>query len=218
MRHALLSATIAGLLLAAPLARAAELDAYRFDAAGPLADAEQYPPWTDLITRHRAERSRISACLEERSACPPHLRGYRYLIERAMRYSDRRKLDLVNHFINERRWVTERRDSGQRDRWSTLHAFLRDGGDCEDFAIAKYFMLRDLGFAAAALRIVIAWDYTMNENHAVVAVQLGDRALLLETDNTIRYPREHGDYRFLYAINEDHVWDHVEGRVQVAAR
>ena len=70
-------------------------------------------------------------------------------------------------------------------------------------------MLRDLGFVADDLRVVISWDRKMRAYHAVVAVNMDGRALLMETDDTIRRPREHREYRFVFAINEIGMWDHA---------
>ena len=53
-------------------------------------------------------------------------------------------------------------------------------GDCEDFAIAKYFALRDLGFPASQMRIVVLKDTLRNLDHAVTAVYLDGDAWILD--------------------------------------
>lgn len=212
MKKTLLVSVALQLALIPALAGGGEYQAYTFDNDEErIAAANEYPPWARLMARHTRERALLTACLADRDACPKHLRGYHYLIQRIRQYSPRRKLDLVNHYINKRHWVTEREIHAERigDEWQTLNEFFAEGGDCEDFAIAKYFMLRDLGFAPDELRVVVAWDYTVDEYHAVVAVNLKGRVVLLETDNTIVYPRKHGNYKFLYSINEIAVWDHL---------
>ena len=47
---------------------------------------------------------------------------------------------------------------------------MRMSGDCEDYAIAKFFALRQLGFGAEQMRIVILWDEIRGIGHAVLAV------------------------------------------------
>ncbi len=64
------------------------------------------------------------------------------------------KLKTVNDFFNK---ITYKRDSihwKQNDYWASPFEFLGTGaGDCEDYAIAKYFALRELGIPDSKLRI-----------------------------------------------------------------
>ncbi len=185
---------------------------YRFDDEPLLlAHAMAFAPWATLMDRFGAERPITLACLEDRKSCPHYLKGYRLIVQRARSVGDFGKLHLVNRFINKRRWVSDdfRTDEMSNDIWLTPIRFLRDGGDCEDFAVAKYFMLRDLGFEPDNLRIVISSDHKTREPHAVVAVRIGDKVLLMETDDTVRRAREHHKYRFLYSVNENYFWDHA---------
>ena len=66
------------------------------------------------------------------------------------------KLRRVNDFINQR--ITFDDDMsvwGQNDYWATpLETFGKGRGDCEDFAIAKYYSLIDLGIPINKLRLV----------------------------------------------------------------
>ena len=66
------------------------------------------------------------------------------------------KLTLVNRFWNQR--VREAEDSavwGQVDYWATpLESLARGAGDCEDFAIGKYFSLVRMGVDSAKLRFI----------------------------------------------------------------
>jgi len=99
---------------------------------------------------------------------------------------------------------------GSRRHWSSLYQFLIKGGDCEDYASSKYFMLRELGFDAADLRVVVERSRELGGIHAVLAVRRPDGAIwLLDSDNRIR-KRSHRGYRFIYAMNERFVWDHRE--------
>lgn len=66
------------------------------------------------------------------------------------------KLTLVNRFWNQR--VREAEDLavwGQVDYWATpLESLARGAGDCEDFAIGKYFSLVRMGVDSAKLRFI----------------------------------------------------------------
>ncbi len=86
--------------------------------------------------------------------------------------------------------------------------FVRRGGDCEDYATTKYFLLRTLGFTSDDLRVLVVYDRRLRDYHAVLAVRSAPGSIwLLESDNTIQKGGLYG-YRYVFAINEDSIWDH----------
>ena len=66
------------------------------------------------------------------------------------------KIKRVNEFFNRRiTWGEDQKIWGEVDFWATPVDTLGKGmGDCEDFAIAKYFTLVNLGIPVAKLRLV----------------------------------------------------------------
>jgi predicted transglutaminase-like cysteine proteinase len=70
---------------------------------------------------------------------------------------DRAKLQRVNDYVNETPFQCDAAQWCVEDYWATPIEFLANhGGDCEDFAIAKYFALRALNIADDRLRLVYA--------------------------------------------------------------
>lgn len=70
---------------------------------------------------------------------------------------DNDKLRVVNDFMHETPFYCDPVLWCAEDFWATPLEFLaNDGGDCEDFSIAKYFTLKALGIADDKLRIVYA--------------------------------------------------------------
>jgi len=68
---------------------------------------------------------------------------------------------------------------------SGVHRWRRSpwgGGDCEDYAIAKYVALRLAGIAPEDLRIVVMHDTIHGEDHAVAAARLDGRWLTLDNN------------------------------------
>ena len=201
-----LVAWVACSTLFAAFVHASALADYDFDRGDRLSSADAYRPWHNLMQRHAAERALLDACRSDESQCPRYLRGYRHVMEAAPALSRNEQLLLVDRFVDRREWRIEHlRD----DEWRSLTAFLRDGGDCEDFAIAKYFILRDLGFTADELRVVVAQEAHSNRQHALLAVRLGSVVKLFDSDNHIYTPRSHWNYDFIYSINETALWDHA---------
>ncbi len=215
MRNSRLALALSLLL---PIAAAA---GYRFDAPETyLTKAEALPAWGATLSRHLEERILIQNCLAAEEHCDRRLKGLRIVLEKGANLAPDQKLRLVNRYVNKRRYRKDRRQmslsvaqGGQaklRNHWTTLLDFLYKGGDCEDYATAKYFLLRELGFAAKDMRIVVSYDRSVREHHAVLAIrQDDDSSWLLEIDNSIRKSRQ-SDYRFIYAINENGIWDHAQ--------
>lgn len=201
--------------------------AYPFDDGERIADAVDWPAFAAMLERRGAEAAGLAACREDAGDCASHLRRARVILERGADLDRERQLRLVNRFVNDRRYRQDRRRTTEgaagparlASHWKTLDEFLSRGGDCEDFAAAKYFLLRELGIPAADMRIVVARDWTVNEHHALLAVRRRsagggregdseeDGAWLLDTDDRMT-TRKPAIYRYEYAVNELGVWDH----------
>jgi len=194
---------------------------YRFDSPETyLAEASALPAWAHTLEKHADERVTIAACMATEAECEGRLNALRVIIRKGVNLEPDQQLKLVNRYINKRRYRRDRRqmslsvaEGGQaklRNHWTTLLDFLYRGGDCEDYATAKYFLLREMGYAADDMRVVVSYDRSVREHHAVLAIRQPDNSSwLLELDNTIRKTRQRG-YRFIYAINENGIWDHEE--------
>ena len=60
--------------------------------------------------------------------------------------SEMRKINVVNTWFNEIRYMSDQKNYNQSDYWATPYEFVgRDAGDCEDYVIAKYYTLKALG-------------------------------------------------------------------------
>jgi len=187
---------------------------YRFDATGDfLAPADAWQPWRDLIARNLADLELISTCADEAAACPPKLQALRHLLDRAAALSEDDRVRAVNAYVNRRRYRDDRSQHGPDgtlpNEWQTLIEFLSHGGDCEDFAVAKYFLLRQLDLPADRLRVVIARERAGRAYHALLAYRAADSVWLVETDGSIYRRGRHHDYQFLFSLSEDGIWDHA---------
>jgi len=117
--------------------------------------------------------------------------------------------DRVNDLVNEKRYILDSNNWGKSDYWATPVEFLQRGGDCEDFAIAKYTALRALGVPEERLRVAIVQDTKKNIPHAVLVVYTENGAYIL--DNQIKSlldAERTGRYRPIYSINRQAWWLH----------
>ena len=100
---------------------------------------------------------------------------------------------------------------GRREYWASPSDFMSRSGDCEDFAIAKYFALRQLGFDKQELRIVVLYDRIRNVGHAVLAVYDDTDILILDSlSNLITAHTRYRHYVPQYSMNETTRWAHVD--------
>lgn len=117
----------------------------------------------------------------------------------------------VNKIMNKVRYITDNNNWGKSDYWATPVEFLKRGGDCEDFAIAKYTALRMLGVPEERLRVAIVQDTYKGIPHAVLIAYTDEGPMLLDnqikeaifTDTTRRY-------KPIYSINRHAWWLHKE--------
>ncbi len=192
---------------------------YRFGDGVYLGSATLLPDWADTLERARSQNRLLEACLADADTCAGYLRGIPTLLERARALSRERQLQLINRYVNKRRYRGDRSlkiESALSEetvrlpsRWSTLVEFLRRGGDCEDYATSKYQLLRTLGIPADELRVVVVYDRESRAHHALLAVRQAEdgSAWLLDSDDRIYRGHPFG-YRFVYALNETSIWDH----------
>lgn len=125
----------------------------------------------------------------------------------------------VNDIINQYDYVADITNWGVSDYWETPAEFFARGGDCEDFAIAKYAWLRSLGIAEERLRIAIVYDRIRDVPHAVLIVDMDRRAMIL--DSQVPDIRDSGTvnrYRLYYSINRLGWWHPAAEDVRVSMR
>lgn len=120
------------------------------------------------------------------------------------------RINAVQRFANACRYRPDRASFGCDDYWATPRELLRGGGDCEDFAAAKYLALAESGVASADLRLVVGTLRPSERVHAVTIVRANATAWVL--DNGVAGPVAVDDYRPfapLYAIAGDelHLFD-----------
>jgi len=124
---------------------------------------------------------------------------------------ERAKLELVNNFMNQTPFLSDLQHWGKEDYWATPVEFLStNGGDCEDYSIAKYFALRSLGVPDEKLRITYVKELVVyNEAHMVLAYFPTPDAEPLVLDNinqSIRPASARTDLLPVYSFNGSGLW------------
>ena len=100
--------------------------------------------------------------------------------------TEREKLEKVNRFFNRLTFVSDAIHWQKRDYWATPVEFLAsNGGDCEDFALAKYFTLKILGVPEEKMNLTYVKAWKLNQSHMVVTYYATPGAEPLVLDNLI---------------------------------
>ena len=130
------------------------------------------------------------------------------LINSNLGKTDSELLQTTNRFFNRQlRFVDDSQNWRQNDYWaSPIEALVKGAGDCEDYAIAKYFTLRRLGVPSEKLRITYVKALRYNQAHMVLTYYATPSAMPLVLDNLIseiRPASQRKDLLPVYAFNAE---------------
>jgi len=143
-------------------------------------------------------------------AATERLHAWEDLVRTHSRSGERAKLEQVNDFFNAVPWLSDDEHWGQRDYWATpLEMLGTNGGDCEDYSIAKYITLVKMGVDASRLRITYVRAPRLNQPHMVLAYYPRPDAEPLILDNLegrIRGASLRRDLIPVYSFNASGLW------------
>tara|TARA_R110002111_G_scaffold117474_1_gene179562 strand:- start:620 stop:1279 length:660 start_codon:yes stop_codon:yes gene_type:complete len=133
------------------------------------------------------------------------------LIDRSKDLPEREKLEQVNAFFNANvQFISDQALWQQKDYWATPIEMLSiGGGDCEDYAVAKYFTLKKLGVEEDKLRLTYVKAITLNQAHMVLTYFDNKRAIPLVLDNLIveiQPANQRQDLIPVYSFNGAGLW------------
>jgi len=137
--------------------------------------------------------------------------AWQHLLATQKQLSEPEQLNVVNLFFNRQMRYQEDIDLWHEvDYWETpIEALWKGAGDCEDYAIAKYFSLRHLGVSSDKLRITYVKALSQNRAHMVLTYYASPDAVPLVLDSlidTIKPATQRTDLLPVYAFNAEGVW------------
>lgn len=131
----------------------------------------------------------------------------KHYVEQAVtdRFSDMEAVFDVNNYVNKRvRYVADERNYKQKDYWATpLETLKSRKGDCEDYAIAKYYLLKELGIPSYLM--YCKWK---SEAHMVCLVKDdgGNLRVLDNIDRELTRLDLRHDLKGIYALDDENVY------------
>ncbi|WP_397450822.1 cysteine protease LapG [Pseudomonas sp. NA-150] len=137
--------------------------------------------------------------------------AWQRLLENEKQVSESAKLEVVNLFFNHQmRYVEDIDNWHVEDYWATpIESLWKGAGDCEDYAIAKYFSLRRLGVPSEKLLITYVKALRLNRAHMVLTYYASPNAEPLVLDsliNEIKPASQRTDLLPVYAFNAEGLW------------
>ncbi|MFC1720781.1 transglutaminase-like cysteine peptidase [Patescibacteria group bacterium] len=124
--------------------------------------------------------------------------------------SEHEKLELVNDFFNKAEYGSDYEIWGREDYWATpTEVLFVWQADCEDYSIAKYFTLLEMGVSVEKLRITYVKSLKLNVAHMVLIYYEHSHAEPLVLDNltgVIKPVSQRRDLQPVYNFNGESLW------------
>lgn len=134
--------------------------------------------WQRILLAHNPTRTFEDGVIQSIPSASFH---WKNLVSQYNSWPSEKKLQYVNGFFN--RWAqgSDLKIYGQEEYWATPEEFLtNEGGDCEDFAIIKYFALQYLGWSTDDMWIILGRSIQQDSNHAILLVRDGKGLFVLD--------------------------------------
>lgn len=143
-------------------------------------------------------------------AARERIAAWQRLLQRLRRASNAEKLQAVNRFFNRIKFVSDQKHWNQQDYWATpMELLASNGGDCEDFAIAKYYTLKRLGLPLKRMRLTYVKSLSLNQEHMVLTYYEKPGATPLVLDNLtnhIKLADQRPDLQPVYSFDGSDLW------------
>ena len=169
---------------------------------------QPFPKWTGMMGRYGKQSKVPDQDCDKIKYHPCAIQDWKQMLESVRERPLREQLEAVNKWGNEHPYIVDQLNWGMEDYWETPFEFMSVNGDCEDYAIAKYYSMRALGLPEDKMRIIIVQDFNLGGIiHAILGVYNGDDLLILDNQaEQIIAAMKIYHYRPIYGVNENWWW------------
>jgi len=125
------------------------------------------------------------------------------------------QIKLANALLNDpvqHPYIEDINNWGQTEYWATAYQFLKKSGDCEDYSIAKYMLLKAAGYPVENMRIVAVRIRSLGGiGHAILVVYQPDSAYVLDNrvPSVLKEPLVRTEFQPAISMNEQFWWVHL---------
>jgi predicted transglutaminase-like cysteine proteinase len=182
-------------------------------------DLHAFQRWQSVKSRFASESAEPSQCSgTDRQRCPSG--WWSNLITKVQNLPLPERVAEVNTAFNQIPYVPAKTNWNDPGYWETPYEFLARGGQCQDYAIAKYLALVATGVSESQLRFVVVRDNEQNYNHAITIASVDGESLVLDNQSKTAEPVDQVNrYTPYYALNNSGWWAYqLRPTSQIASR
>lgn len=119
-----------------------------------------------------------------------------------------KRIAKINAEINQTPYLSDQTRFGVPDKWADPDDFVLNGGDCEDFALAKYKFLAQVGLPVSQMYVIGVHSRNSGQAHASLIVEQTNSTLVLDntSDQLISEADYQKDYAIAYALCQNGLW------------
>jgi predicted transglutaminase-like cysteine proteinase len=125
------------------------------------------------------------------------------------------QIKAANRLMNMHPYIEDRPNWNKEEFWATSYEFLKKNGDCEDFSIAKYMLLKAAGMPVENMRIFSVRLRSLGGiGHAILVVYQGNKAWVLDNRNSrvVDASLVKVEFQPVMSLNEQQWWYHLPGK------
>jgi predicted transglutaminase-like cysteine proteinase len=125
------------------------------------------------------------------------------------------QIKTANKLMNQHKYIEDINNWSKTEYWATSYEFMKKNGDCEDFSIAKYMLLKAVGIPVENMRIFQVRLRSLGGiGHAILVVYQGNKAYVLDNRNPSVMDASLVSIEFqpVMSLNENQWWYHLPGK------
>ncbi len=173
----------------------------------------EIPKWDDVHRQLAAQQNQVQDCRDGGQCRSKSAGVLAEVLDRLSTQDRNTQVQEINQLFNRRPYAEDSSQFNAVDKWQLPLDLLDGAGDCEDFAIAKYFALRQLGVPDDELRIVVAQEPRTGAGHAFLTVMIDGREMILDYDVSKPTRKTSVPVRPRFAFNAASRWVFVPNRL-----
>jgi predicted transglutaminase-like cysteine proteinase len=125
------------------------------------------------------------------------------------------QIKAANSLMNKNPYIEDQNNWGKSEFWATSYEYLKKSGDCEDYSIAKYMLLKEAGIPIENMRIFSVRVRSLGGiGHAVLVVYQGNKAWVLDnrTKSVMDASLIKLEFQPVMSLNENQWWYHLPSK------
>lgn len=175
-----------------------------------LRTGANFPKWQLVRAQISEEAHAVERCLLSGDCSAPAAADIAGGIKDLTEAPALEQAEAVHWLVNARPYREDRRQFGRNDVWQTPFSFWRQGGDCEDYAIAKYMALRALGFSPEELRLTVLTSRMRREVHAVLLIEVEGAWYVADNlRRSLRLLEQYDGWKPIFSVSDAGAWRYV---------